>query len=143
MKTSIYLPDDLAEQVRAHGISISEVAQAALRRAIRTARAREQIVTDIERVAERLRGTVVTAERERMQEGRAYGAMWARDFATARELEDLTTGKIDPVDLDLSSFYRSVDAPKTAPFANPDSDPFYDGFMAAAGEVWEAVMNLL
>ena len=42
MKTSIYLPDDLAGQVRAHGISISEVTQAALRRAVRVAVIRGQ-----------------------------------------------------------------------------------------------------
>lgn len=35
MKTSIYLPDELAEAVRAHGISISEVVQRALREEIR------------------------------------------------------------------------------------------------------------
>jgi len=42
VKTSIYLPNDLAGQVRAHGISISEVTQAALRRAVRVAVIRGQ-----------------------------------------------------------------------------------------------------
>lgn len=143
MKTSIYLPDGLAEQVRTHGISISEVAQAALRQAVRTAQEREQVVNGIERVAERLRGTISTTERERMQEGRGYGARWARDWATARELEDLSNGKVDPADLDLTEFYKSVEPPKTPAFDDPDADPFFDGFMAAAGEVWEAVMMLL
>jgi post-segregation antitoxin (ccd killing protein) len=33
-KTSIYVPDDLAELVHHYGLSISEVAQAALREAV-------------------------------------------------------------------------------------------------------------
>src|SRR5260370_39878817 len=33
-KTSIYVPDDLAELVRHYGLSVSEVAQAALREAV-------------------------------------------------------------------------------------------------------------
>ena len=62
MKTSIYLPDDLAGQVRAHGISISEVTQAALRRAVRVAVIRDSVVADIQAVAERLRtADLVTA----------------------------------------------------------------------------------
>src|SRR5260370_2000175 len=56
-KTSIYLPDDLAEQVRARGIPVSEVAQAALRQAVKEAELKENMMTDIHAVAERLSET--------------------------------------------------------------------------------------
>jgi post-segregation antitoxin (ccd killing protein) len=48
LKTSIYLSDELAEQVRAHCISISQVAQAALRQAVQAAAVRDEVITDIE-----------------------------------------------------------------------------------------------
>jgi post-segregation antitoxin (ccd killing protein) len=43
-KTSIYLPDDLAAQARAYGISISAVSQAALRQAVAAARDKEELM---------------------------------------------------------------------------------------------------
>jgi post-segregation antitoxin (ccd killing protein) len=60
LKTSIYLPDDLAEQVRAHGIPMSEVVQAALRQAVAEAeaiaQAKAQVMPDIEVAVVRLQG---------------------------------------------------------------------------------------
>ena len=54
-KTSIYLPDDLAELVRAHGIPVSEIVQRALRQAVLEAQIKEDVMTDIQAVADRLR----------------------------------------------------------------------------------------
>src|SRR5690606_9171452 len=86
LKTSIYLPDDLAKQVRAHGIPISEVTQTALRRAVHAATIRENVVTDIQAVAERLRGTIDQSELDSRDRGRRDGISWAKDHATAGEL---------------------------------------------------------
>jgi post-segregation antitoxin (ccd killing protein) len=93
-KTSIYLPDDLAEQVRAHGIPVSEVAQDALRRAVREAEIKENAMTDIQAVADRMKG--ISAERAKTEQTKAerirgYGIEWAREDADAAELEYLAT----------------------------------------------------
>jgi len=54
LKTSIYLPGDLAEQVHVHRISISRVAQVALRNAVQAATIEEDVLADLRVVAERL-----------------------------------------------------------------------------------------
>src|SRR5258706_455327 len=53
-KTSVYLPDELAEQARAYGVPVSEVAQAAVRQAVRAAQIEESVMTEISAGAERL-----------------------------------------------------------------------------------------
>jgi post-segregation antitoxin (ccd killing protein) len=160
-KTSLYLPDDLAEQVRAHGISISEVAQAALRQAVKDARIKENAMTDLQAVAERLhatRATAIEAERARAAAARAYGIKWARTAASADDLEYVVGYSDAPED-----FYRP---PSLVPFvsaeneralraadgtglplpsdvpAGPD-DRYWLDFRLGALEVWNAVAPLL
>ena len=100
-KTSIYLPDDLAEQVRAHGIPVSEVAQVALRKAVKDAEIKENVMTDIKAVAERLRaerGEFSEADRARAAKARAYGDKWARTTASADDLGYVATYSDPPED---------------------------------------------
>ena len=81
-KTSIYLPGDLAEQVRAHGIPVSEVAQAALRQAVRDAQIKENLMTDVQAVAERMRGLQRDADeqvRQQAEHVRSLGVKWAQE----------------------------------------------------------------
>lgn len=158
-KTSIYLPDDLAEQVRAHGISISEVAQAALRRAIQDAKIKENVMTDIQAVAERLQATRVAArEAEEAAAARVHdrGGEWARKYATAAELEYLVTYKGSrekfqtPMSLINFAAGRSRSGPglvtilvsQTRIPTHP-GDKHWDEFHAGAREVWDAVQPLL
>jgi hypothetical protein len=89
LKTSIYLPDELAEQVRVHGISITEVAQTALRHAVRAAIIRENVMTDIQAVAERLPSTIDRSSLDSRDGDRRDGIRWAREHATTGELEQL------------------------------------------------------
>jgi post-segregation antitoxin (ccd killing protein) len=150
-KTSIYLPDDLAEQVRAYGISISEAAQAALRQAVKTAQLRENSMTDIQAVAERLRETRrqdAAHERELDDKARAFGVEWASQSATAAELEYVTT--YDGPDEDYStpmSLIKHGVGPgvmvwSEARPARP-GDTRWAQFRAGAREVWEGVKPLL
>ena len=100
-KTSIYLPDDLAEQVRAHGIAVSEVAQAALRQAVKDAEINENVMTDIQAVAERLRanrGEVTETDQARAAKARAYGDKWARTTASEDDLGYVVTYSDPPED---------------------------------------------
>ena len=160
-KTSLYLPDDLAEQVRAHGISISEVAQTALRQAVKNAKIKENVMTDIQAVAERLHATRVddiAAEAAREAKARAYGASWARTTATADDLEYVVTYADDPDDfntpLSLVSFVSDeksrehraaggtgLPGPSGVPLR--PGDPYWQDLRAGARDVWNAVVPLL
>jgi post-segregation antitoxin (ccd killing protein) len=152
-KTSVYLPDELAEQARAYGIGISEVAQAAVRQAVRAAQIRASVMTDIDAVAERLQATRIAdaqADRIKAAKIRQHGVEWARRLATAAELE-YVAGYAGPVDRYLAPtslvFYASGERHR----ANTSSgmvpcrpgDPHWPDFLAGVREVWEAVQPLL
>ncbi len=164
-KTSIYLPDDLAEQVRAHGIPVSEVAQAALRRAVRDAEIKENVMTDIQAVADRLNAArVADAETDRVRaaresaKARAYGAKWARTVADAADLEYVAVfyGPADlfrtPVSLvafvsgENEREHRAAGGTGLPGASSVPLDPdarYWDDLQAGACEVWEAVKPLL
>jgi post-segregation antitoxin (ccd killing protein) len=142
-KTSIYLPDDLAEQVRAHGIPVSEVAQAALRKAVREAELKENLVTDIQAVAERMRGLQRAADEEAQAETErvhSLGVKWAREEASAEALQYVAEWDRAR----YSGIFRPM-ATMTFGSGYPDSprDPMWDYFQAGAREVWEVVKPLL
>jgi post-segregation antitoxin (ccd killing protein) len=146
-KTSLYLPDDLAEQVRAHGISISEVAQAALRQAVKTAEIKENVMTDLQAVAERLHATraeEIEAERARKAKARAYGIQWARTAASARDLEYVVIYSDAPEDFTTPRslvMFGSLENRSGVPIA-PD-DRYWLDFRRGAIDIWNAVVPLL
>lgn len=160
-KTSIYLPDDLAEQVRAHGIPVSEVAQDALRRAVRDAEIKENVMTDIRAVAERLRadrGEVTETDRARAAQARAYGDKWARTSASADDLGYVVIYDDDPEDFNTpaslvvfvsSENQREHRAAGGTGLPGPSGMPLRPGdrywpeFRAGAREVWDAVLPIL
>jgi hypothetical protein len=143
-KTSIYLPDDLAEQVRAHGIPVSEVAQAALRQAVRAAEIKENAMTDIQAVADRLKGIIAEqakVEQDKAERIRGHGTEWAREDADARELEYVATYDGPAADFLLPTSMVFFTPGKEVP-GGPDR-PYWSDFQAGAREVWEAVRPLL
>jgi post-segregation antitoxin (ccd killing protein) len=147
VKTSIYLPDELAEQVRAHDISISAVAQTALRKAVNAAQFQQRAIIDIEAVAARLRGTVDDEDRQQFEDGHTDGLAWARNLATVTELRNLAQ-EPDGRFLELRG-HTLVELLRTQQSIDTDSatvdneDPYWKGFRTAATEVWEAVQPLL
>jgi hypothetical protein len=147
LKTSIYLPDDLAAQVRAYGISISEVTQTALRQAVHTATIKDSIMTDINAVAERLRGTIDQGDQDKRGEGHRDGIEWAKSYATAEELEHLASLAYTTIRFDQPHTvvdFVSVRQSENFNTVQVDTEEAYwDGFIAGAGEVWEAVRLLL
>lgn len=141
-KTSIYLPDDVAEQARAYGIPISEVAQNAVRQAVKDAQIKENAKTDPQAVAERLRGTQRNAaewKRTADAQARAQGADWARQEATAAELEYVATHQGTAADylLPTSLVFSPAGAPTSPASAR------WEHFQAGAREVWEEVKPML
>jgi post-segregation antitoxin (ccd killing protein) len=159
MKTSIYLPDDLAEQVRAFRIPMSEVAQAALRQAVADAealaQAKAQIGPDVQAAVTRLSGILADEERTREEvraTGRTVGVLWARDYATPHELKEMA-GSYPPTRVRrLHSLFRLCeDEPElTQPITRGKhlayvnvSSPWWAGFCQGAVAVWEAVRPIL
>ncbi len=152
-KTSVYLPDELAEQARAYGIGVSEVAQAAVRQAVRAAQIRASVMTDISAVAERLQATRIAdaeAVRAKSVKVRQHGVEWARRLATAAELEYVAT-YTGPADRYVTPsslvFYASGERHR----ANASSgivpcrpvEQYWPDFLLGVREVWDAVQPLL
>jgi hypothetical protein len=147
VKTSIYLPDDLAEQIRAHGISISEVSQAALRRAVDAATAKQRIAVDLTAVAERLRTTIDSSDQQLRAEGYDVGILWARDHATAGELAQLATLATRTIQLEHPHTVVRVMSQRDdfsyTTIVVDTGDPYWAGFVEGASQVWDAVQPLL
>jgi post-segregation antitoxin (ccd killing protein) len=162
VKTSIYLPDDLAERVRALGIPVSEVAQAALRKAVAdaealaAARAQAEISAGIEKAVSRMQQILAEEERKReavRADGRAVGIRWATEFATPRELREMTSlfppsrlpsthslFKLRGEEPDIRS---QVKGSSTVIFVGAERSPWWAGFHQGAVLVWEAVKPLI
>lgn len=147
MRMNISVPDELAEQVRARDLPISAICQDALRRAVEQAQKKEQIMTGIEAIAERLRGTIDEAEKEHRAEGRQLGMLWAKEYATADDLKAVAEsnrmtfnmGLGGTVNVSIHEFYENVDHGFDAQYA----DEHNEGFIVGAREVWDAVEHLL
>lgn len=147
-KTSIYLPDDLADQARTRGIPISEVAQAAVRQAVKDAQLKEDVVTDLQAVAERMREiqrleAIKSGEEDLRVRGK--GAEWARRYATATDLEYVATfhGETGDYHSPLSVFTVVLLDSGWKGLPTGPGDTRWDHFQAGAREIWEAVRPLL
>ena len=142
-KTSIYLPDELAEQVRAHGIPVSEVAQAALRQAVKDAQIKENLMTDIQAVAERMRGLQRDADEQARAEAeyvRSLGVKWAQETASAEALQYVAEWDNDrPAD----TFQSMATMTYGAGYPGSPKGQHWAEFQAGAREIWEQVRPLV
>lgn len=144
-KTSVYLPDDLAEQVRAHAIPVSEVAQRALWQAVREAQIREDPMTDAEAVAERLNATRTAAAASKQAEAgriRELGREWGRKSATAEDLEYVANWAAGDYHLPFS-LISFMGGPGRHRLPSNPKTPHWADFQAGACEVWESVKPFL
>ncbi|MFD4788881.1 hypothetical protein ACFWN1_17860 [Streptomyces sp. NPDC058459] len=139
------MPDGLAEQVRARDLPISSICQDALRKAVDLAEKKEQIMSDMQAVVERLRGTQDEERQHHVDEGRELGILWAKEYATASELRKVAEGDGEAYEHGVGStagiaeFYAEVEN---------SYDPKYqeehnDAFVLGAREVWDAVKHEL
>lgn len=148
MRTSIYLPDALAAEVKRYDISISEVTQTALRQAVDQAATKENLMSDMTAVIDRLRGTIDEADRQRHDEGHEDGVRWAKQYATAAELEYI----VDQYDgsggeftggHSLVRFIGTKESFHVLSVPVDLNEAYWDGFIDGAGEVWDHVKQHL
>lgn len=142
-KINVYVPDDLAEQVRACGVQVSSICQAALRDEVARSEASAAVTSDMQAVVERLRGTRIESDVQDHDLGRDHGVEWAREYANWNELvniaehceQDWPAESIPhelPTVTDWIRDHEHVPVPK-------EVEPYYEGFADGAREVYEAV----
>jgi hypothetical protein len=155
-KVNVYLPADLARDVKGHGISLSPVCQAALRVAVMRAEASTATRSDLAAVADRLALTDKVDNDRRYLEGYGVGADWAREAASLRELRGVSRHcegdlgrSFDLVDIapSLHSFlmvrYAALD-PEADWFERIDTETAFNrGLVEGAAAVYEVVRPLL
>jgi hypothetical protein len=151
-KVTIYLPDQLEDAVRAHDIGMSVVCQKALEHEVRDVELRQQAADDLQKVVERLRGTQQQQQERERASGFDLGVRWARQWATLEELQALAvlngqnwTAWI--IDENHSLYYSIVnerlDGKTPWTIRLGPGEPFVDGLIAGALEVYEAVADQL
>jgi hypothetical protein len=152
MQLSIYVSDDLGERVRAAGeLNVSATCQAALRRELEMIEARAAATTDLDRMAVRLRESRGDWEQELRNEGRVYGAEWAKNWAEWDDLQLLQEVFTNPgedslhPELTLSeSIIEYMDSTDDAPrFELSFRDPFFSAFAEAALEAFRNARKLM
>jgi post-segregation antitoxin (ccd killing protein) len=148
-KVNVYLPDDLAEEVRAAKLSLSPVCQRAIRKELDEVKIRRAATTDLAAVAERLNATIDGEDAVSYQEGREDGIEWAREHATASELRWLVT-KFEPGsgsdfqgDHSLIAFESAKHGKNVISVRHEEGNPYWHGFIDGAREVLNAVEPLL
>ena len=104
--------------------------------------------SDAERssVVERLRGTKRAEEDEQRADGRQEGKAWAKGFATAGELEEIANYALEDTIRQDHSLVQFLSDRRGYFISSADidfADPYWDGFVAGATEVWDAVRDSL
>lgn len=98
-------------------------------------------------LAERLRGTVNQPALDSRDCGCRDGTRWAKEYATAGELKQLAS--LDDRVLvvghpnTLAGFISTTWGAFHQVVKVDTEDPYWDGFQAGAGDVWDAVEPLL
>lgn len=141
-RINIYVPADLAEEVREAHLNVSQIAQEALRSALQ----RRALTKDARTVAARLRGTLDEEERREHERWFALGREWAETVATAGELRNMAELSREgwfrwsvPEDHSIRGFLAD-DAGWKPDFAGDlERDANIDGFIDGALAVWSKV----
>jgi post-segregation antitoxin (ccd killing protein) len=141
-KTSIYLPDELAEQAKAYGVPISELAQAAVRQAVKAAQIKEAAVTNPSAVVDRMQELRRQYAAKVLAKDRAVyekGAEWARTEASAEALRYAAEWN-SARQPDEFKIMESMTWPTG--FIGP-AEARWDFFQAGARSVWAEIQPLL
>ncbi len=155
-RVNVYLPDELAESVRQLDISVSPVCQRALEQEVRKVQAAKEASSDLEHVAARLRGDQQRDAKAQYTDGFEAGTRWAKDHATLTELEDIIRWRHDPgwTRLDIPEDTHSLawflgrqwgedPGGSSLTYRLERGDPFIQGVLEGAAEVYRKVMPLL
>ena len=150
-KVTIYLPDPLAEEVKAADLPVSTICQEALTAAL--ARRRVHLnPEDLDAVVQRLHASHALYTSEEFSRGMRDGAWWAREFADRDELEKLAALEQDG---QLGDVWRAFDVSDgwwtlhdfLSGGHTPEDDthelrrevPYHEGFVRGAWQVWDRV----
>jgi len=151
-KITVYLPDDLATDVKAAGISVSPICQRALEEEVKRAALLRAWSGD-ERLAAARERLLATTAHEDLDQGRQQGREWALQMADQKELRRIAS-LVEGSDWypgatwDVKPFKNTDEWPTAAAwlygpnteFEDPaDEDAFLDGFVLGAAEVWDAI----
>jgi post-segregation antitoxin (ccd killing protein) len=145
---TIYLPDELAKQAKSANLSLSPICQAAIREELRKIVVKRAVTGDLEAVVARLRATQDKEEWEERRMGLVDGAVWAREFATARELRELAEsfepGRGGDFDREhsLAAFFSARNQEDVNRVRQEDN-AYWRGFVDGARDVFEAIGPLL
>jgi post-segregation antitoxin (ccd killing protein) len=149
-KVNIYLPDELADEARTSKLSLSSICQRAIRDELDMVKAKDASTGDLEAVAARLRATIDEEDTQKRAEGHEDGVTWAREWATARELEEIASSwdtKTFDGDHTLVGFMSAKDGQNYVEIRIENDDPvtnsYWNGFSDGAAEVYQAVQPLL
>lgn len=134
-KVTIYLPDQLAAEVKAAGISVSPVCQRALEQEVRIMEATKINESEIREAAMRLRSEEADETRQAREDGTADGRRWMLHWAKPSELRRMESVMVRTDLYDRIPQYESqgfshndVDAPFQTireMLANDDPQPDY------------------
>ena len=151
-KVTVYLPDDLATDVKAAGISVSPVCQRALEEEVKKMSALRAWHGDDRLEAARERLLATTAD-EDLDHGRLQGREWALRVAEQKELRRITAW-VEGHDWypgqtwEAQAFGNKDQWPTAAEWIYgreteleepEDWDAFLDGFVLGAADVWDAI----
>ncbi|CAL9499308.1 type II toxin-antitoxin system CcdA family antitoxin [Streptomyces sp. enrichment culture] len=149
-KINVYVPDALAERIKAVGISVSPVCQRALEEEVRRMEAQQKASAELLEVAARLRATRHDSVLDGEKGARGYetGLDWARNTATYEELSEMaglgTHGwTVLPIlgQHSMVPLLREEGYPQDAHggFELSVQDPWVRGMVTACGDVWREV----
>lgn len=147
-KLTIYLPEELADQVRDADLNVSQVAQGALRASLR----RQKPITDgdLPEILERLRETEDKEVRDSREKWRRWGVEWAKQRASVSELQamealaqDRWTSWRVPADHSVRDWLHDMDGWDPAFRSALTRDAEVDTFIDGALDVWEQARTLL
>jgi post-segregation antitoxin (ccd killing protein) len=168
-KVNVYLPDQLHEQVRSLGISLSPICQRALQEevermnAVAEMRAAGNEESYIAAAARRLAESKRLSEQRNLQKGWEFGRRWAAERAEYHDLEWFAREDPDQrrlrVPVDLLQFLDEVHGDPSGNYSwvmenldDPalgiasltlEGSPFAAGLLGGARDVWEAVQPKL
>lgn len=147
-KINVYLPDELAEEVKLAAVPVSEVCQRALREEVLRVKVATAIGEDarLKAAAERLKALRKSEETGREADGHSAGMSWAFESAEYGELEAIARLADENwlrVDVDVESWptlYGELEDLRMRGLHATDA--FSQGFVKGARDAWWAMPDL-
>ena len=153
-KVTIYMPDALAERVKALGLSMSPICQSALQQEVDKVTAVQNATRNLDKVARRLRKTIEEHEVASRRQGFSDGTKWARDTATMSEFRRVAgthreygrlQAALEPClgEYIQQLWQQRLQEEKAWDGWEVDSEAYIEGFADAAALVYREVLPLL